>query len=132
MHVMATTTTRQSAEERREQVLEAATHEFAQRGYHAASTAAIAKRAGISQPYIYALSYFSLGDEHVEESKHSIVAYYSYLGGGEVGFAESLPRTPEAIRERQEQFEEAGVDEVVWDPTVPNVDQVDLLADAVL
>lgn len=49
------TTTRQSAEERREQVLDAATHEFAQRGYHAASTAAIAELAGISQPYIYAL-----------------------------------------------------------------------------
>lgn len=47
--------TRQSAEERREQVLQAATHEFAERGYHAASTAAIAERAGISQPYIYAL-----------------------------------------------------------------------------
>jgi AcrR family transcriptional regulator len=56
MQTMASkTTTRQSAEERREQVLEAATHEFAQRGYHAASTAAIAERAGISQPYIYAL-----------------------------------------------------------------------------
>lgn len=50
-----TTATRQSAEERREQVLESAAHEFAQRGYHAASTAAIAERAGISQPYIYAL-----------------------------------------------------------------------------
>jgi AcrR family transcriptional regulator len=47
--------TRQTSEERREQVLVAATHEFAHRGYHAASTAAIAARAGISQPYIYAL-----------------------------------------------------------------------------
>ena len=33
----------------------AATHEFAVHGYHAASTSAIAKLAGISQPYIYAL-----------------------------------------------------------------------------
>lgn len=49
------TTHRQTAEERREHVLAAATHEFAHRGYHAASTAAIAERAGISQPYIYAL-----------------------------------------------------------------------------
>src|SRR5438270_3277603 len=48
-------TTRQSAEERREQVLDAATHEFAHRGFHAARTAAIAERAGISQPYVYAL-----------------------------------------------------------------------------
>ena len=46
---------RLSAEERREQVLRAAIHEFAQHGYHAAKTAAIAEAAGISQPYIYAL-----------------------------------------------------------------------------
>ncbi|MGH7704280.1 MAG: TetR/AcrR family transcriptional regulator [Candidatus Dormibacteria bacterium] len=46
---------RQSAEDRREEVLSAAIHEFAEHGYQAASTAAIAKRAGISQPYIYAL-----------------------------------------------------------------------------
>jgi AcrR family transcriptional regulator len=46
---------RQTAEDRREQVLRAAVHEFAELGYHAASTAAIARRAGISQPYIYAL-----------------------------------------------------------------------------
>jgi AcrR family transcriptional regulator len=49
------TRTRSTAEERRDQVLEAATHEFALHGYHAASTASIAKLAGISQPYIYAL-----------------------------------------------------------------------------
>jgi AcrR family transcriptional regulator len=56
MLLMTTKTApRQTAEERREEVLKAATHEFAQRGYHAASTAAIAERAGISQPYIYAL-----------------------------------------------------------------------------
>jgi AcrR family transcriptional regulator len=46
---------RLSADERREAVLDAAVHEFARAGYHAASTTNIAKRAGISQPYIYAL-----------------------------------------------------------------------------
>jgi len=50
-----TTAHRPTAEERREQVLAAAIHEFAEHGYHAARTAAIAERAGISQPYIYAL-----------------------------------------------------------------------------
>jgi AcrR family transcriptional regulator len=49
------TRTRGTAEERRDAVIEAAIDEFAEHGYHAASTAAIAKRAGISQPYIYAL-----------------------------------------------------------------------------
>jgi AcrR family transcriptional regulator len=51
----STPRTRGTAEERREAVIEAAIAEFAEHGYHAASTAAIAKRAGISQPYIYAL-----------------------------------------------------------------------------
>jgi AcrR family transcriptional regulator len=46
---------RQSAEQRRDAVIDAATHEFARHGYRGASTAAIAERAGISQPYIYAL-----------------------------------------------------------------------------
>jgi AcrR family transcriptional regulator len=46
---------RLSADERREQVVRAAIVEFAAQGYQAASTAAIARRAGISQPYIYAL-----------------------------------------------------------------------------
>ena len=46
---------RRSADERREHVLDAAIAEFAAQGYHAASTTAIARRAGISQPYVYAL-----------------------------------------------------------------------------
>jgi AcrR family transcriptional regulator len=46
---------RASSEERREQVIAAALKEFADHGFHATSTGAIAKRAGISQPYIYAL-----------------------------------------------------------------------------
>jgi AcrR family transcriptional regulator len=50
-----TPTPRASSDERREQVIEAAVKEFAEHGYHATSTTAIAKRAGISQPYIYAL-----------------------------------------------------------------------------
>jgi AcrR family transcriptional regulator len=52
---MATATNRHTAEDRREAVLDAAVKEFAASGYHAASTTAIARRAGISQPYIYAL-----------------------------------------------------------------------------
>ena len=47
--------TRQSAEQRREAVLEAALVEFAERGLHGASTDGIARRAGISQPYLFRL-----------------------------------------------------------------------------
>src|SRR5215204_5307561 len=46
---------RMRAQDRREQVLSAAIEEFAEHGYHAGRTAEIARRAGISQPYVYAL-----------------------------------------------------------------------------
>jgi AcrR family transcriptional regulator len=46
---------RSTAEERREEVLRAAIQEFAQFGLHGASTERIARRVGISQPYIFRL-----------------------------------------------------------------------------
>ena len=47
--------TRSTAEERREQILDAARYEFAERGLHGTSTEDIARRAGISQPYVFRL-----------------------------------------------------------------------------
>src|SRR3954451_5468663 len=46
---------RKTAEARRDDILEAAEAEFAERGLHGASTDEIAKRAGISQPYVFRL-----------------------------------------------------------------------------
>jgi len=49
------TAVRQTAGVRREAVLEAAASEFSRRGLHGGSTDAIAKAAGISQPYLFRL-----------------------------------------------------------------------------
>ncbi|MHA5050117.1 TetR/AcrR family transcriptional regulator [Streptomyces sp. SD15] len=46
---------RMSADERRESVIRAAMSEFARGGYHGTSTEAIAKRVGVSQPYLFRL-----------------------------------------------------------------------------
>ncbi|MFD7613283.1 TetR/AcrR family transcriptional regulator [Streptomyces sp. NPDC059828] len=46
---------RMSAEERRESVIRAAMTEFAHGGYAGTSTEAIAKRVGVSQPYLFRL-----------------------------------------------------------------------------
>jgi len=48
-------TTRSTAAARRDEVLDAALVEFAERGYEGASTEDIARRAGISQPYLFRL-----------------------------------------------------------------------------
>jgi AcrR family transcriptional regulator len=52
---MSSTTTRQTAAERKDAILDAALTEFAERGLHGTSTEDIARRAGISQPYIFRL-----------------------------------------------------------------------------
>jgi AcrR family transcriptional regulator len=49
------TTTRMSAADRRDAVLDAALIEFAEGGYVGTSTEDIARRAGISQPYLFRL-----------------------------------------------------------------------------
>lgn len=51
----STGTKRQTAEERRHDVILAAIQEFATFGYHGGSTERIAKAAGISQPYVLRL-----------------------------------------------------------------------------
>jgi AcrR family transcriptional regulator len=53
--VSPATTSRLSAAERRSSVLDAALVEFAERGYEGTSTEDIARRAGISQPYLFRL-----------------------------------------------------------------------------
>ena len=52
---MVVVTERKSKEERREEILDVAMEVFAEKGYHGASTEEIARRAGISQPYVFRL-----------------------------------------------------------------------------
>jgi AcrR family transcriptional regulator len=53
--VATETQTRKSAEVRREEIVEAARAEFAIGGLHGTSTEDIARRAGVSQPYVFRL-----------------------------------------------------------------------------
>jgi alkanesulfonate monooxygenase SsuD/methylene tetrahydromethanopterin reductase-like flavin-dependent oxidoreductase (luciferase family) len=81
-------------------------------------------------PHLVALAYFSVGEE--EESRKNLLDYYGFLGDMAQAIAEFTPRTPEAIRERVKAFEDVGFDELILDPTVPSLEQVDRLADVVL
>jgi AcrR family transcriptional regulator len=90
--------TRSSSDERREQVIQAAVKEFAAHGFHATSTGAIAKRAGISQPYIYALfpnkhELFLAVHRHVVQRIHDA---FAEAARGADGPEERLDRMGEA------------------------------------
>jgi alkanesulfonate monooxygenase SsuD/methylene tetrahydromethanopterin reductase-like flavin-dependent oxidoreductase (luciferase family) len=83
-------------------------------------------------PRIVALSYFSLGEDAVEDSRAYLLDYYGHLGEWAQGIADGTPRSPDEVRETVIRFQEARVDELILDPTVADLDQVDRLADVVL
>ena len=92
---------------------------------------AFEQAGGAGQPRVVVLSYFSLGEEHTAESLHNLRSYYGFLGDWAEGIASGASRTPQAVGETAAAFEAAGVDELIFDPTVADLDQVDRLADAV-
>jgi alkanesulfonate monooxygenase SsuD/methylene tetrahydromethanopterin reductase-like flavin-dependent oxidoreductase (luciferase family) len=93
--------------------------------------AAWEQAGGTGEPRIVALAYFSLGEEHTEESLRNLRTYYGFLGDWAEQAASGASRTPAAVQETAAAFQEAGVDELVFDPTVADLDQVDRLAEAV-
>lgn len=82
-------------------------------------------------PRIVALNYFSLGDTE-EQSRAYLLDYYGILGRETAEMiAGGAHRSPQAIKAVITGFTEAGVDELILDPTVGDPTQVDLLAEAV-
>jgi alkanesulfonate monooxygenase SsuD/methylene tetrahydromethanopterin reductase-like flavin-dependent oxidoreductase (luciferase family) len=101
-------------------------------GIVSAFKAAYEGAGGVGEPRIVVLSYFSLGEKHVEESVHNLRTYYGFLGEWVDAIANGAPRTPEAVSKVVAAFAELGIDELIMDPTVPHLDQIELLADLVL
>jgi alkanesulfonate monooxygenase SsuD/methylene tetrahydromethanopterin reductase-like flavin-dependent oxidoreductase (luciferase family) len=86
-------------------------------------------RAG--SPRIIALTYFGLGDD--ERSHANLRDYYIPMGPETADMiAGSALRTPDAIKGAVAAYGEAGVDELILDPSLPEPDQVDRLAEVVL
>jgi alkanesulfonate monooxygenase SsuD/methylene tetrahydromethanopterin reductase-like flavin-dependent oxidoreductase (luciferase family) len=87
---------------------------------------------GEGEPRIVALNYFSLGEEVREESERNLRTYYGHLRDWVDAIATNQPRDEAAVRETLTAFEDLGIDELIFDPTVADPEQVDRLADAVL
>jgi alkanesulfonate monooxygenase SsuD/methylene tetrahydromethanopterin reductase-like flavin-dependent oxidoreductase (luciferase family) len=81
-------------------------------------------------PRLIALAYYSIGQE--KRSAEYILDYYGFLGDTAKMIADNVPRNADAIRGTVKAFEETGIDELILDPTVADLDQVDGLADIVL
>jgi len=84
------------------------------------------------QPRLLALNYFGLGPGAEEDIAAYLGDYYSFVGPWAQGMAANTPRTHEALRDIAKRFEEIGIDELIFVPTIAKIEQVDLLAEAIL
>ena len=75
---------------------------------------------------------FALGDEAaIEQARANQYSYYFWLGEKAAsGRAQSIVTTPEAMRETLAGLESIGVDEVIMQPVLPGIDQLDRAAAA--
>lgn len=82
------------------------------------------------EPRMAALVYFGLGDE--QTSRASLQRYYGFLADYVTFIVEGAVRTPDAVRGAVQAYRDAGITELMFIPTVPDVAEVDALADLVL
>jgi len=80
-------TERKTAEERREEILAAALEEFGEHGLHGTSTDAIARRAGVSQPYLFRLfgTKKDLYIEAVRRGQRETLEFFQDVSAGKRG-----------------------------------------------
>jgi alkanesulfonate monooxygenase SsuD/methylene tetrahydromethanopterin reductase-like flavin-dependent oxidoreductase (luciferase family) len=82
------------------------------------------------EPRIAALIYFGLSDP--DASRAALRTYYRFLGEWVDAVVEGAVRSPDGARTVARQFADVGVTELVFDPTVADLAEIDRLADAVL
>ncbi|MCC7104640.1 MAG: LLM class flavin-dependent oxidoreductase [Chloroflexi bacterium] len=86
-------------------------------------------RAG--RPLFLSNLYFGLGPNGADRAGAYLSRYYARPGQAQADFTVSAPSTPAAVRETVRVFEDAGLDEVIFQPAIGELDQVDRLADAI-
>lgn len=72
--------------------------------------------------------YYGLGPEARERGGAAIRNYYSFMGQRAEFMANAFPATPDAVRQAMDTFQAIGIDEMIFWPTIPDLNQVDLLA----
>ena len=79
------------------------------------------------KPQLWAQGYFALGDNAAEAGVRYLKDYYAFTGPFAEKIADGLLTTPQAIAQFIRGYEEAGCDELVLFPTVPDLAQLEQL-----
>jgi alkanesulfonate monooxygenase SsuD/methylene tetrahydromethanopterin reductase-like flavin-dependent oxidoreductase (luciferase family) len=82
------------------------------------------------KPQLWAQGYFALGDDSViKAGYHYLRDYYAFTGPFADRIAGGLLTSPQAVAQFMRGYQDAGCDELVLFPTVPDITQLDRLAE---
>lgn len=82
------------------------------------------------QPQLWAQGYFAFGDETaIEAGMNYLRDYYAFTGPFAERIASGILTTPQAVAQFIRGYEEAGCDELVLFPTIPDLAQLERLAE---
>jgi alkanesulfonate monooxygenase SsuD/methylene tetrahydromethanopterin reductase-like flavin-dependent oxidoreductase (luciferase family) len=82
-------------------------------------------------PRLVALAYYAFGD--IDQGRANVFDYYSGLGKETADMVSgTFPAGADSVRAVARQFDDLGADELIFNTTVPHLDQIEQLADAVL
>ena len=103
---------------------------FARAAEKARAAWADAGRPGM--PHLFGQGYFALGSrDAIDRGARSLGAYYGFLGPFAERITAGLLTSPHAVAQYARSVADAGCDELLLLPTVPELDQLERLADAV-
>lgn len=103
---------------------------MARQGYDLAEQAwKTAGRTG--KPRFVACMYWGVGPDAAERIGAYIRNYYAFMGPMAEQIASSIPSTPEAVKGAIQAFADVGADELICWPCIPDLDQVDRLAEII-
>ncbi|MGH2405701.1 MAG: LLM class flavin-dependent oxidoreductase, partial [bacterium] len=83
------------------------------------------------RPLLWGQGYFALGDDAAEAGARYLRDYYAFTGPFADRIAEALLTTPQSIVQFVRGYQDAGCNELVLFPTVPDLVQLDRLTDVI-
>lgn len=83
------------------------------------------------KPRFVGAAYYALGPDAMDRGGWFLRDYYNFLGPGAERIAQAMLSSSEAVREAIKAFSDIGADELVFWPSIPDLDQVELLAELV-
>lgn len=83
------------------------------------------------RPRFVGCIYYGLGPNAIERAGEYIRHYYSFMGQRAEFIVNSMPTSPEAVKNAIQTRANIGMDELIFWPCIPDLDQIDRLAELV-